>query len=495
MNGLSGNLPILTLVNGLEDVVHLLVFFFATRRRAGPVRAAATAFRECVIPNFLTSLTTFGALIVTGATDMVLLQSFGYAICIGVVVEYVLAIVYLPLVLMIVPWRIEGCLFYRLEAAVSNRWLAPWNRLIKRPGHLVAWIVVCVALIACSWSQQINSNWHRYFVKNHAVTRSMEFLGRHRFPATQIDCTIPVDRTVGGLLGSTDVEDDLEAIAAAVRKVPGVVRVDTWVDVKRFCDDRIARAAFDPALDPKWQKARREALYRQYLELGAFDEYFCAPNRKLRLVVSSTVEDSSGLMNLSRRVLDVARTVPTRVLDCRELVCAGRTAYWGEVMGYVSSTFVMNLVYSVLFIFVVFLFVTRNLTLSLVAMVPNVMPVFVMFTVARIFGYHIHEGFCVIDSLAIGNSVNDTIHYLFHLQANQRKGADPGMALTESMREVGCSMTISSLLVAIGTSACLGAEGIAVILFGGLMSAACIVAVAMDVFMNPAMLWFLRRRW
>ncbi|MBI4862844.1 MAG: hypothetical protein HY815_21665 [Candidatus Riflebacteria bacterium] len=495
MNGLSGNLPILTLVNGLEDVVHLMVFFFATRRRAAPARAAATSIRECLVPNFLTSLTTFGALIVTSATDMVLLRAFGWAICIGVIVEYVVAILFVPLILMQVRSRVEGCLYYRLDGALTRRWIGPWLAAIRSRAHLALWVVLCLGLIVYSSGQHINSNWYRYFVERHPVTRTLGFLESHRFPINTVDCTIPVGMTLDEMLDHPELDADLAAIAAALARVPGVVRVDSWADIKGFIDSRIRDLRFDPSLDARWVKARKAALYRLYLHLGAFEEYYSAGSRKLRLVVSSRVEDSDGLKRLCDRLVEAARPVKTRRLDPTALVPSGRTAYWGEVMGYVSGTFVTNLVLSVLFIFVVFLVMTRSVTVSLVAMVPNVMPVFVMFTAARILGYDLFEGFCVFDSLAIGNSVNDTVHYLTHVRANLDRGLDLESALEEAFWEVGCAMTISSLLVAMGFLASLGAESVPLILSGVYMFLACVVAVAMDVFMHPAMLLRLVRRW
>ncbi|MBI4858655.1 MAG: hypothetical protein HY815_00025, partial [Candidatus Riflebacteria bacterium] len=203
--------------------------------------------------------------------------------------------------------------------------------------------------------------------------------------------------------------------------------------------------------------------------------------------------DSDGLLRLGRQVVAAGQSATTTLLDRSKLATAGRTAYWGEVMGYVSATFVSNVVMSVAFILVVFVWITRSVPVSLVAMIPNVMPIFVMFSAARALGYDLYEGFCIIDSLAIGNSVNDTIHYLFHVRANLDRGLGMEDSLREGFREVGCSMTISSVLVAVGFLACLPAEGIPIILSGVFMCLACLVAVALDVFMHPAMLLSLRR--
>jgi hypothetical protein len=493
LNGLSGNLPVLTLVNGLEDVVHLLVFYFATRKRAGGRRAAAESIRQCLVPNFLTSLTTFGALIFTGVTDMVLLQSFGYAICIGVIVEYVVAIIYLPLILSHVRGDVTGAFYYRLDAALATRWLGPWTAVIRSRWNLVFWGFVCAGLIAYSSQQRINANWYRYFVKDHPVSQSLELLREKGFPVTTVDCTISVGMTLDDLLKHPAIERDLDTFAQAIQKLPGVVRVDSWVKVKRFIDSRLATLRYDPGLAPHWRLARREAFFRQYLEVGAFDEYYSASSRKLRLVVSTTVEDADGLLALSKKIVATTALLKTETLPPSQLVVSGSMAYWGAVMGYVSKTFFVNILYSLLFIFVVFVWVTRSVQIALIAMVPNVMPIFVMFTTARLLGYDLFEGFCVIDSLAIGNSVNDTIHYIFHVDRNVKRGAPLPRALSNGFREVGCAMVISSLLVAVGFLAPLAAEGKPLILTGVYMCVACVVAVAMDVFMHPAMLLRLGR--
>ncbi|MBI2945016.1 MAG: MMPL family transporter [Candidatus Wallbacteria bacterium] len=493
LNGLSGNLPVLTLVNGLEDVVHLLVLFFATRARAGARRSAASCARECVVPNFLTSLTTFGALIVTGATDMVLLQSFGWAIIIGVIVEYGVAIVFLPLVLARLPVTTEGALYYRLEGALRRKWLEPWFRLIKSRTNLLFWSALACALVLYGAQQRINSNWYRYFIERHPVTRTLGFLEKHDFPVSTIDCTIPVGLRFDELQTHPEVARDLERVAEAIRKLPGVVGVWSLADLKDWVDSRLDRVAFDPGLEERWKRARREAFYRQYWEAGAFDEYYSASGRKLRIAVATRLEDALGMQELGERIVAAVRPLTLQRLRGDQLAISGTMAYWSAIMGYVSTTFFTNVFYSVSFIFLVFLWVTRSPAVSGLAMIPNVLPIFVMFSSAKLLGYEINESFCVLDSLAIGNSVNDTIHYIFHVDANVRRGRPLPEALKRAFEEVGCAMVISSLLVAIGFLSCLGAEGVPVILSGVYMGIACVVAVAFDVFHHPAMLLRLGR--
>ncbi|MBI4866168.1 MAG: MMPL family transporter [Candidatus Wallbacteria bacterium] len=493
INGLSGNLPILTLVNGLEDVVFLLALFHAARPRMGRRRAAATALRDGLIPNLLTSLTTFGALVVTGYTDLALLEAFGYAICIGVAVEYVVIVVYFPLLLQRLPDAGSSCLYYRLERALAERWMGTWKRLVWSRGNLAFWGAVVVALAVYAAPQRLNSNWYRYFVAEHPVSRTLDFCNRRGFPITTIDCAVPCGLRLDEMLIRPALERDLEKLAKAIGGLPGVVRVDSYAELKGFIELELAGLVFQPGLEERWKQARREALYRQYLDVGAFDEFYSPSSRKLRLAVQTRLEDANSLLALGARIVETARRQRLECLDGARLTVSGTMAYWGEIMGAVATSFFTNLATSMLFVYLVLLAFTRRLLVSTIAMVPNILPLLAMFAAARAMGQELNETFCILNSLAVGNSVNDTIHYIVHVDRLVSRGRSLPDALREAFREVGCSMMISSALVALGFMSSLASESVTAILFGFYMTVGCAAAILFDLFLHPAMLLKLRR--
>ncbi|MBI3892393.1 MAG: MMPL family transporter [Candidatus Wallbacteria bacterium] len=493
LNGLSGNLPVLTLVNGLEDVIYILAAFYVIRERAGRRRSAACAARDCLLPNFLTSFATFGALIVTGATDMLLLQSFGWAICIGVVVEYVVAIVYLPLLLARLPGAGTRALYYRLEEALARRWLESWWRFIRSPATLAGFALVGCGLVAFGSGSVLNANWFRYFVKQHPMTGTLEFLRARGFPVTSLDCTIRAAVPLEVLLSSPESRAELAEVARAIGAVPGVSRVDSLGNVRDFIDERMAKVDFGAGLTDTWRRARREAVFRQYQELGAFEDFYSTASGKLRLVVATDLEDANSLVALGQRVTEAARAAGGKTVQGASAAVAGSMAYWSDIMDYLRRTFFQNAATSCLFVFVTLLAMTRSLPVALLSMVTNTLPLAVMFCVARALGHDLNESFCILDSLAVGNSVNDTIQYLTHVQANLRKGLTYPEALRAGFREVGCAIVLSSLLVAVGFCACFFAEGLPVVLSGVYLGAACLSAVVFDVFLHPALLSRLNR--
>ncbi len=488
MNGLSGNLPVLTLVNGLEDVVHLLAIHLAVSRRAGRRRAAATSLAACLVPNFLTSLTTFGALIVTGATDLVLIQAFGFAICIGVVVEYVVAILFLPLLLARLKPADRRAPFFRIQSWIERVWIQKWSWLCSSRLHLTAWLALAVGLVGYSAGQRVNSNWYRYFVESHPVSQTLRFLEERGFPVTTVDVTVPAGMPLRELLKADDLEREVEGLASAIEKFPDVTRVDAWTELKRFIDARLAEVQFPPGLSEPWRQARREAFYRQYAQLRVFDEHYAPSSQKLRLAVATRTGDALGLLDLGERIRQQARQFPAEKLETDQLEVSGSMAYWGAIMGYVSNTFYMNLAYSLAFVYVVFLCLTGSFTVGTLAMIPNVLPLFAMYSAARGMGYELSESFCVINSLAIGNSVNDTIHYLVHVQRHLRAGSTVLEAQVAAFREVGQALIVSSVFVAAGFLSCLFAQGVPVILSGVYMCVACLSAVLFDVFLFPSLL-------
>jgi predicted RND superfamily exporter protein len=155
-------------------------------------------------------------------------------------------------------------------------------------------------------------------------------------------------------------------------------------------------------------------------------------------------------------------------------------------------TLVESFQITVVIIFVAFLLVFRNGTARLMAMIPSLFAILVMFGVMRIFDIPLNVATILIASTILGTSENDQIHFFWHFQEG-----DPDHSVEQALRHTfvvaGRAIFFATLINAGGFLAFGLADLPAVRHFGLLSALAFVLSMIADFFALPAALWILLR--
>ena len=130
----------------------------------------------------------------------------------------------------------------------------------------------------------------------------------------------------------------------------------------------------------------------------------------------------------------------------------------------------------------------KHIKYSTLALIPNMFPVAVFFGIMGIFGIPLNVGTCLVAAIAIGISVDDTIHFVTHYRMNLSRGDSVGKALKHTVDEVGRAVTFTTLILGVsflvlGFSDYLGIARVGI--FG---SFAIFVALICDLLFLPALI-------
>lgn len=485
---LSVNLAVMVVVIGTADLVHIAGSYATHRRLHDPTGAALRAARETALPVFLTSVTTSACLLVTAATPLDQLRTFSLSLAVGVMVTWVLAVVYGPLLLRrsgIEPHRgAYGGLVIGLQDLLRPVVESARVRAVLQG----AFAVLTLAALVLVAGQRVDSNAFRYFGPNTPVARTLEFLGRRGLAVSQVDLTLPYAGTLRDALGSHELERDLERIEAAVRNQRGVLGVDHLFTLYRPMKRAIDLLEYPPEIAPEWHGPRRAALLRQHVALGSFDRYFSTRIRELRVVVRTELESTSDLTGLREAIVRDVAALDLAVLDPGGLVVTGQMHYWSAIVAELPRTFLRNVLGGLGIVGLFFLVLTRSPRLAAVALVPNVIPVLVMFGFGRLAGIPMNENLCFVVALAIGIAVDDTLHFLFHFRRARARGRSRPAAVRETLRVAGAPILVTSLLLVGGFALCLTSPVAPIWQMGVLLLLAIASALAADLVLLPALL-------
>ncbi len=168
----------------------------------------------------------------------------------------------------------------------------------------------------------------------------------------------------------------------------------------------------------------------------------------------------------------------------------------GPLQVKVAMSFVPTLVESfeltVAIIFVTFLLVFRSGAARIMAMIPSLFAILVMFGVMRITGMTLNVATILIASTVLGTSENDQIHFFYHFQEGRRTGSVE-QALQHTLFVSGRAIFFATLINAGGFLAFSMADLPPIRQFGILSAVAFVLSMIADFTALPAALWLVFR--
>ena len=136
----------------------------------------------------------------------------------------------------------------------------------------------------------------------------------------------------------------------------------------------------------------------------------------------------------------------------------------------------------------VMMFVLKSVRAGLVAMIPNVFPVVVIFGFMGWVGILVDVGTMMTASVALGVAVDDTMHYLTWFRRGLDEGLDRKGAAMQAYERCGTAMTQTTLIGGLGLAAFAFSTFTPTQRFGTLMLTLLAVALVGDLIFLPALL-------
>jgi len=194
---------------------------------------------------------------------------------------------------------------------------------------------------------------------------------------------------------------------------------------------------------------------------------------KLRSIWAATVADSPALKPMEMKIVGLG---PLQAKMSQNLV----------------PTLVESFGLTVVIIFSTFLFVFRSGAARLMAMLPSLFAILVMFGSMRVTGMMLNVSTILIASTVLGTSENDQIHFFYHF-LEKRKTGTVEESLRHTLRVSGKAILFATLINAGGFLAFALSDLPPMRQFGQLSALALILSMIADFTALPAALWIVFR--
>jgi predicted RND superfamily exporter protein len=292
----------------------------------------------------------------------------------------------------------------------------------------------------------------------------------------------------GVLRGLEDLARDIET-DPRVGSVLGPTTLLRWLAYVSGGGDRLPdNPAAWPGLATRLeQMLLEEPAVRDYVDVASLSH--------LRLTVIYQDHDFKGIDDIKSFFRARWETAAARnpALAAARMRVVGQGLLEAKIAEHLVPTLTESFVLTAVIIFLSFLIVFRSGPARLMAMIPSVFAILVMFVVMRVTGIPLNVATILIASTVLGASENDQIHFFYHFQ-EKRDGGSTEQAMRHALVIAGRAILFATLINAGGFLALALSDLPPMRQFGIIAASAFVLSMLASLTVMPAALWVLFRQ-
>ncbi len=453
-------------------------------------------FLACTASLFATSV-GFAALMVSKIRPI---REMGIWVAVGLLFTWVVVFTLFPALQKILRTPTEQ------ERKSAGQWFTRLTEWLPRFSYRFRWLLVVGALTLCGLGavslfglphliapMKLETNAIEYIPHKSALYQDTKRLERtaHGLSLTEVwveGASFGVMSDAETLAGLCEFQSELEKSS----RVGAVVGPSTVLSLMNYLGgkgDALPKttAGFEPLGDTLEARIEKETMLQRF-----FDAHL----QNARLQVVTPTLDYAGFTELEAEIQTAWKAVSARhpqALQPLHLTVTGLAVLQAKVSFHLVPTLVQSFGLTVVIIFGTFLVVFRNGAARIMAMIPSLFAILVMFAFMRTVGMSLNIATILIASTVLGTSENDQIHFFYHFLEHRKAGGTVEESLRYTLRVAGRAIFFATMINAGGFLAFVLAELPPMRQFGILSSLAFVLSMVADFTALPAALWLVFR--
>ena len=493
---LTGILPPLLIVIGVENSIFLLNKYLNEYRLHGnKVKALSRMITRIGNANLLTNATTaagFAAFIITRNE---LLVDFGVIASVNILVTYLLSLFILPILFSYFPVPTTKHLKHLDKGFIKIIVTKVTDIILTK--RTIIYIITSVAFVAAVYGITLlktTGNIVDDISKKEKLYKDMIFLEQN------FNGVMPLEITVN------------------TKKRNGILRLSTLKKIDKLQDTLALYSEFSKPLSVvEVVKSAKQAFYK-----GNKKMYSLPNNQEKNFILSYVPDmggDNKGILNafvdsnfqttrISVQMANIGTNDIDRILtdiqpkidsifppDKYDISLTGTSVVFLKGTNYLVKNLFMSLMLAILIITILMALIFSSVRMILISLIPNIIPQILTAGMMGYFDIPIKPSTILIFSIALGISVDNTIHFLSRYRLQLRHNDwKIRPAVLGALIETGYSMVYSAIVLFFGfyiftLSSFGGTEAL-----GYLVSFTLIIALLSNLFVLPSLLLTLDKR-
>ena len=497
---LGNTLNVVTAVMGpvlvavcVADCVHFMIGYYEGLDKGLHKReAAADAAVHSYVPCFFTALTTFAGFIAFNASPIVPNKVLGQYTAFGVMLAYVFTILFIPVVLSFLPEKHRKMALI-IEDNSIQRFLGWSFRLVDKRAWCVTLIFVALTVLSVIGVSRVGveTNTIDYFPKGEKVRTDVEFFEKHLSGGGSFELVLDGHDPKFEIAKDPRLLKMIELFRAELLQEPLTRKVISYTDVLK----KLNRAFHEN--DSQFFRVpdtKEEIAQLLFLAESAGDrdlvEFKSLDNSQIHIAIRSNWK-SSELMNMylkkTKRMAD-AYFEPMGV----DVIITGVGALWIKVDDNILTSEYYGFLSALIMVIIMMVAVLRSVKAGIVSMVPNVAPILFATGLMGFLGLNLNVSTVMTAGIAMGITVDDSIHYLVRFKTVLQRVGDYRLAIAETNKSIGTAVIFTTFVLMAGFGVLTLSQFSPSVDFGAMTALTLFLSIFCEIFLMPLMLLWLK---
>ncbi|AEE50944.1 efflux RND transporter permease subunit [Haliscomenobacter hydrossis] len=491
LNTLSALYPVLVLIIGTSDIVHIMSKYNDELHKGQERRTAMwNTIRDVGLATFMTALTTaigFASLV----TNRVMpIKDFGINAAAGVMIAYFTVILFTTVMLT---W------FRADQIAQPEKEHAFWARLLqgivdftrRRPRAIVLTTLVLV-LISLFGISRITTNYDiiSNLPRNSKITSDFLFFEKNLAGFRPMELAI---YTQGDYRANDfEVLQEMEKIEQQLHRVDFIQAIFSstalYKSINQMYHNNRPDAYRLPETKEEFEAYRR--LAKRMPQLSA--QVMVSKDERKARITSRLGDIGADRIKEYGQQLDrwIAQNIDPKVIQVKR---TGTGLIMDKNAAYVRSNLLLGLGSSIGLISLIIALVLRSVRMMIIFLVPNLVPLLVAGALLGYWGVELDAGISIVFSVVFGIAVDDTIHFLSKFKLERNRGQSVENALRITLLETGKALILTTVFLFFGFLVLLFSQHPTSVVIGLLTSITLFAGMVTELMLAPVLVrWLIR---
>jgi predicted RND superfamily exporter protein len=497
MNMVLVVMPTLLMVITLSGGIHVANYW---RHAAAndPTTAVVEACRTAKMPCILAAITTAIGLASLCTSQLSPVREFGLYSALGTILSVGMVLIGLPSLLLIWPGKPPH------DAELDHPvWRGLGKLMTIRPGwQTTGSLALCLVASYGLVHFRTETKVIRYFPDSSRIVQDYWFIEGHLAGIVPVETIVKFDASAQDDANFLDRMELVRELQEALRKHPeitGCISLADFQPVAELPDDSVfattqyfKRANIAEDRIREGEISGTEAFYRYTDEArdldrpgdgklnGAGDELW---RITAQVNVMTNADYADILADIHAASQDILRLQPGA-----SHVVTGAVPLFLRTQQAVLDSLISSSILAFAVILVIFIVQLRSISAGLFAMVPNIVPITIVYGLISYYGIRVDIGTMITASIALGMAVDGTLHFLEWFKKELVAGKSRHDAVVEAVTHCGPAIWQTSWVIMLGLLVLVPAELLLISRFGWLMATMVVVAMWGDLVLLPQML-------
>jgi predicted RND superfamily exporter protein len=318
------------------------------------------------------------------------------------------------------------------------------------------------------------------FPKSSEITKSTEHIEQNLMGLIPMD--IVVDATNMGGVFQPDVLVEMEKLQDYLKGIPEVTKSVSVVDYVKYLNTLLNKDAPDSQVitkDKAIDYVKLASLHGDNIVKSLYTKDYNEGRISVRM-------KNVGSSRYETIVNDIEGFIKVNFPLSVGCAITGIVPLLMDMQGYLIESQIKTFALAFVLVFISIALLLKSARIGMVSMIPNLIPIAITLGVMGYAGINLDVATIMIASVAIGISVDDTIHFLYRFKEEFKKDGDHYLAIQRTLSGVGRALIFTTVVATCGFLVFCLSNFKAIQYFGLLTGITMVSAIIADLLILPS---------